>query len=252
MMTLPFVKMHGLGNDYVYVDCTRPQTADTLKNKDLGALALRVARPHLGIGSDGLVLIMPSLQADFRMRIFNADGLEAQMCGNASRCIGKYVYEHGLTDKTALTLETAAGIKQIYLCLSEDNTVERVSVNMGLPRVQVLADCVEVDMGNPHVVFFDREEPPRRPSDVNIECVQCLDSNHLRMRVWERGSGETMACGTGACAALAAAVTLGRCEREAIVHLAGGDLQVAWDATTEEIWQAGPAVEVFSGEYYED
>lgn len=275
-MKIRFAKMHGIGNDYIYVDCL----LHTLDNPE--HLAHLWSDRHKGIGSDGLVLILPSATCDFRMRMFNADGSEAEMCGNAARCIGKYVYDFGLTDKTRLTLETKAGVRTLTLFV-ENGKVERVTVDMGEPiwetaripvdlpqqrivDVQVFIadevyDITCVSMGNPHTVVFnadiDNLDLARRgaaieyselfPQRTNVEFVQVIDDTHLRMRVWERGAGETMACGTGACAALVAAVQNHKTQREVEVSLLGGQLQVAWK-DDGHVYLTGTATLVFEGE----
>lgn len=275
---MKFTKMHGLGNDYVYVDCTQR----TIKNPN--KLSEIISQYHFGIGSDGLVMIMNSDKADFRMRMFNADGSEGKMCGNATRCIGKYVYDRGLTSKTEITLETASGIK--YLTLTpEDGKVKTVSVDMGIAelnakKIPVNADdetvigksmtvCGReqnitcVSMGNPHCVIFtdgiDKlylekigpgyENDKIFPERVNTEFVEIADKNHLRMRVWERGSGETMACGTGACAVAVAAVENGFCkhDEEITVSLRGGDLSIVYHSDGHVIMTGGASF-VFDGE----
>lgn len=257
MRKLTFTKMHGIGNDYVYVDCFSQQVANPEQ------LSVRVSDRHKGIGSDGLVLIMPSSIADFRMRIFNADGSEAKMCGNASRCIGKYVYEHGLTNKTTLTLETLSGIKTLQLQVN-NHEVASVRVNMGKGNtcgnlVQAGTDYLLVDVGNPHAVCFvdnvagsdiaaiGQLVEKSVEGGVNVEFVEIINRKELKMRVWERGSGETMACGTGACAAVVAAIHEGYTDSRVVVHLTGGDLSIE---QTEEgsIFMTGTATEVFTGE----
>jgi len=280
---LKFTKMHGLGNDYVYVDCTREVPAGFMEN--LPEIARRVSHRHFGVGSDGLVLILPSRVADFRMRMFNADGSEAEMCGNAIRCVGKYLYDYGLTAKTSLTIETLAGVKELELVVNPDrNQVKLVRVDMGEPvleprRIPVAAEgqalvdvpvplegetyrITAVSMGNPHAVIFVEdvaafpvgqvgprlEHHPLFPNRVNVEFVQVLGDGNLKMRVWERGAGETMACGTGACAALVAAVLNGLAPRAARVQLLGGDLLVEWSTVNNRIYMTGPAVKVFDGE----
>lgn len=275
---MKFTKMHGAGNDYVYVDCTKGEVAAA------GELSKKISDRHFGVGSDGLVLICTSSVADFRMRMFNADGSEAQMCGNAARCIGKYVFDKGLTSKTELTLETLAGVKRLTL-FADGGKVRRVTVDMGAPellpaKIPVLvtgdravaapiqvegktfaATCVS--MGNPHaVIFVDNvarfsvhhfgkliENHAIFPEKVNVEFVERLSAGELRMRVWERGSGETWACGTGACATLVAAALNNLSDRKATVHLLGGDLEVAWDEATGHVYMTGEAETVFEGEY---
>lgn len=274
---MKFTKMHGIGNDYIYVNCFEETVADPEK------VSVVLSDRHKGIGSDGLVLIMPSDKADFRMRIFNADGSEAMMCGNATRCIGKYVYDNGLTDKTDVTLETNSGIKYLKLFV-RDGRVDSVMVDMGkailVPREipvnsdleRFIAQPVEVDgkqwsvtcvsMGNPHAVVFTEgiddmvlekigpkfENHSLFPNRINTEFIEVIDSRTLRMRVWERGSGETFACGTGTCAAVVAACLNGFCrqDEEILVHLRGGDLRITYrsDGT---VMMTGPAAHVFDG-----
>lgn len=250
-----FTKMHGIGNDYVYIDGFSQEVSDPR------TLAIEMSEPHFGVGSDGLILILPSDHADFRMRMFNRDGSEGAMCGNGARCVGRYVYEHGLTDRTSFTLETASGIREISLRLVSGR-VQLVTVDMGAPQaLRVLEDCVQVSMGNPHAVYFISEDPFRMATfealgkercdalDANIEFVQALPNGKLRMRVYERGSGETLACGTGACATLVAAYTKGVSGREAHVMLRGGELFIEWRASDGHILMTGPAEEVFQGEW---
>ena len=262
---LNFTKMHGLGNDYVYLDCTAGEP------DDLPGLARRVSDRHFGVGSDGLICICPSKQADFRMRMFNADGSEGEMCGNGIRCVGKFVYDKGLTHKTSdLTIETLAGVKHLELYLKEGR-VDRVTVDMGVPEtrppieLEVLGRTWQVwpvSMGNPHAVIFldgvdgldlpamgpSFEHHPVFPNRTNTEFVQVLDPIHLKMRVWERGSGETLACGTGACATVAAAVQAGLAGRQATVQLLGGDLDIRWSEEDGHLYMTGPAVTVFEGQ----
>ena len=273
-----FSKMHGLGNDYVYIDCFEQQIDNPHE------LSVRISDRHKGIGSDGLVLIMPSETGDFRMRMFNADGSEAQMCGNASRCVGKYVYEKGLTTQTQLTLETLSGTKQLQL-FPENGKVHKVCVDMGEPELRtsaipviLSADSVIdhkvkfpsgtqhitcISMGNPHAVIFtndidrlplacvgkDIETHAMFPERINVEFVECLTPNHLRMRVWERGSGETQACGTGACATLVAAVLNGKAQRQATLSLLGGNLEIEWRESDNHVYMTGDAVTVFTGTF---
>lgn len=260
-----FTKMQGAGNDYIYIN-TMEQPLD-----DPAKWAVRWSAPHTGIGSDGLVLIGPSEKADFSMRIFNADGSEAMMCGNASRCIGKYVYDKGLTHETTLTLETLSGIKQLQLHLGKEGTVERVTVDMGMPHLgeralELEADGVrycgtEVSMGNPHFVLFvddmdqvdlPKEGPrlehhPHFPDRTNVEFVQRLGEGKVRMRVWERGSGITQACGTGASATAVACAVNGKTGREVQVLMDGGPLDIRWDEATGHVFMTGAAVIVFEG-----
>ena len=271
-------KMQGLGNDYIYVNCFE----ETVKDPE--ELARRISDRHFGVGSDGLVLIMPCEEADFRMRMFNADGSESEMCGNATRCVAKYVHDRGLTDKTEISLMTGAGIKNLKLAV-RDGVTESVRVDMGEPELEgekipvnvpgnpvmgapVVAlgrvyNMTCVSMGNPHAVIyvddadsFDVhgvgamiEVDPLFPRKTNVEFVTVKDRAHLRMRVWERGSGETMACGTGACATLVASVLNGLSERKATLELNGGSLTVEWDPETNHVFQEGPAEFVFDTEY---
>lgn len=260
-----FTKMQGIGNDYIYIDCT--QTIPP----DLPQLSRVLSAPHFGVGSDGLICVMPSATADFRMRMFNADGSEGEMCGNGLRCLSKFVYEKGLTDREKLRVETLAGIKEATLHI-EQGKVNSVTVDMGLPAVQIPYEITvhgkdylitPVSMGNPHVVtFLDNiqdldlltlgpgfeNHPSFAPQRTNTEFVTVLSRGHLIMRVWERGSGETLACGTGACAALVAAAASGYCGRMATISLRGGDLSIHWDEVTGHVLMTGPAVTVFEGE----
>ncbi len=263
-----FTKMHGAGNDYIYINAMKevPQ--------DLHSLALLISDRHFGIGSDGLVVILPSEIADFRMRMFNADGSEAEMCGNASRCIAKYVYEKGLTDKQEITLETLAGIKVLKLDIRDDK-VAAVTVDMGEPTIGDTESIVilengkkfvlsQIGMGNPHAIVFTEDltdvnvlgnGPLLEVADIfpdksNIEFVKVLDSRHLRMRVWERGSGETLACGTGACATAVAAVMKGLAEREVSVKLPGGELHVEWSKENNHVYLTGGAEFIADGLFY--
>ena len=268
---MQFIKMHGLGNDYIYVDCFDPNTADLIAHTELSSLAQRVSDRHFGIGSDGLVLILPSAEADAQMRIFNADGSEAQMCGNAIRCVGKYLYESGLSLRTRLFIETFAGIKTLTLQV-QDGIVSQVSVNMGSPKVTTdslalqgndLLGFTSVNMGNPHAVFFRAQHlldteiakmgrlistHPHFPEGTNVEFAHVRNPHELEVRVYERGSGPTLACGTGACAAAVAAYKHGETEAEMTVHLPGGDLLIHYDHRTNMVTMTGPATEVFRGE----
>lgn len=264
---LRFTKMHGLGNDYVYVNCLE-HTPD-----DLPALARRVSDRHFGVGGDGLICICPSDCADVRMRMFNADGSEGEMCGNGVRCVGKFVCDKGLVKKNPLTVETLGGIKILDLHV-ENEFVTAVTVDMGKPVIgQAKTISVKgkdytvnpASMGNPHAVVYlpeiaeldlvdigpQFESHPMFPNRTNTEFVEVVDRTHLSMRVWERGSGETLACGTGACAVLAVSAFLGLCEREATVHLLGGDLKIRWSEEDGHIYMTGPAVTVFEGELSE-
>lgn len=276
---LTFSKMHGIGNDYIYINCFQETVTDPEK------LSIFMSNVRFGVGSDGLVLILPSEVADFRMRIFNADGSEAMMCGNATRCVGKYVYEHGMTDKTEVSLETNSGIKYLTLYVNEaTNKVDAVKVDMGKAILKpaeipvaddgdrfiaksVVVDGVSYDMtcvsmGNPHAVVFlpeidsldlekmgpSFEHHPLFPNRVNTEFIRVIDDHTLQMRVWERGSGETFACGTGACAAAVASVLNGYCKREQeiLIHLRGGDLRIIYH-NDESVTMIGPATFIFEG-----
>lgn len=260
-----FTKMHGAGNDYIYINTMRHPIADP------EALAIEWSKPHTGIGSDGLVLIGRSDKADFSMRIFNADGSEARMCGNASRCIGKYLYEYGLTQKTTVTLETLSGIKTLYLHPDAHGIVNAVTVEMGEPtdihpvelgEGYAYSQGIAVNMGNPHLVIFTTdvekidltavgpalEHHPLFPDRVNVEFAEVKADGAIRMRVWERGSGITMACGTGACATAVAAAFSGRCGRESDVTMDGGTLHIEWREADNRVYMTGPAVIVFDGE----
>ena len=268
-MKLPFVKMHGLGNDYVYVDCFHAETAKVIARTDLSALARKVSDRHFGVGSDGLVLILPSKEADASMRIFNADGSEAQMCGNAIRSVGKYLYEHGLCSTPRLFIETKAGIRSLELKVT-DGLVREVTVNMGEPRIKPdtlmrgsdPVGFTSVNMGNPHAVFFRQSMQqidqithfgpivcthPHFPEGTNVEFACVRNVREIDVRVWERGAGRTLACGTGACAAAVAAIRQGLTERDVVVHLPGGDLDIRWDIDGM-VFMTGPATEVFRGE----
>ena len=255
MKTLPFIKMHGLGNDYIYIDCFNKTTSEIISKIDLPALAQAVSDRHFGIGSDGLVLIIPSSEADARMRIFNADGSEAEMCGNAIRCVGKYLYESGLCHDVHMEIETLAGTRVLSLKIAHKQ-VEQVTVNMGRPVIQPESIQVGMDpmgytsvnMGNPHAVFF-HDELPALPANTNIEFVHVRNKKELDVRVIERGSGETLACGTGACAAAVAAIYHGLTERTVTVHLPGGELSIQWSTASSPVFMTGPATEVFRGEY---
>ena len=265
-MTNPirFTKMHGAGNDYIYVN----SMAYPLENPE--ELAIKLSALHTGIGSDGLVLIGSSEKADFSMHIFNADGSEAMMCGNASRCIGKYVYEGGLTHKETVTLETLSGIKTLRLAVS-NGIVTEVTVDMGTPEIIKPSIKLEADgqtytgtiisMGNPHLVIFvtninDIDLPaigpklechPLFPDRTNVEFVQILKDDEVRMRVWERGSGITQACGTGACATVVAGVVCSKTRRKTKVIMDGGPLSILWDKESGKVYMTGGAVTVFEG-----
>jgi len=276
---MKFTKMHGAGNDYVYVDGFAEAVADP------AVLARAVSDRHRGIGGDGLILILPSARADVRMRMFNSDGSEAEMCGNGLRCVAKYAYDHGLVEKFAITIETGAGVLPVEMFANAAGRVERVRVNMGRPRLsraeipmtglaaervidqelQVLdrsfrINCVS--MGNPHCVIYvddvasfpvatygpaieHHELFPRR---TNVEFVQVLSAGEVRQRTWERGAGETLACGTGAAAVTVAGLLTGRTGNRLLNHLTGGDLELTWDGAGA-VFMTGPAVEVFTGDY---
>lgn len=271
MQSVPFIKMHGLGNDYVYMDGFLPATAAILAQTDFAALARRVSDRHFGVGSDGLVLILPSSKADACMRMFNADGSEAQMCGNAIRCLAKYLYESNICHQTQMNIETRAGIRSLELHIT-NGIVEQVTVNMGQPRItqdMLLIDhtpipFVAVNMGNPHAVLFrdtvttedvqvlgERIGTHARFAEgTNVEFVSLRNDKEIDMHVWERGTGETMACGTGACAAAVAAIWLGKTQRNMLVHLRGGDLTIRQDTENGSVFMTGPATEVFRGEYH--
>ena len=274
---MKFTKMHGCGNDYVYVNLFEEKIDDPAE------LSIKISDRHFGIGSDGLITIGPSDVADFRMRIYNADGSEAEMCGNGVRCVAKYVYDHNLTDKTEISVETGAGIKILKLFV-ENGKVAQVTVDMGEPGLKpeeipvvaegdkVINEPIEVcgrewrmtcvSMGNPHaVVFVDDvenvdiekygphfENHERFPKRTNTEFVHVVSPTEAYMRVWERGSAETWACGTGTCATVMACILNGKTENKVLVHLRGGDLTIEYDKKTNHIFMTGPATEVFNGE----
>ena len=271
---MKFTKMHGLGNDYVYVNCFE----EKIDNPQ--AVARFVSDRHFGIGSDGLIMINPSKTADFEMEMYNADGSRGEMCGNGIRCVAKYVYDYGLTDKTQISVETLGGIK--YLTV-EDGKVSLVKVDMGKPeleadlipiiseREQVIDEPIEVDgkeyhmtgvsMGNPHAVIYvddvkgldlekigpKFENHERFPKRINTEFVHCIDRQTVEMRVWERGSGETLACGTGACAVAVSSILNNLTDTQVTVKLLGGDLQIEWDREKDRVFMTGPATVVFDG-----
>jgi diaminopimelate epimerase len=271
--------MHGTGNDYIYVN----GFVETIENP--AEFAIKYSDRHKGIGSDGLVLILPSETCDFRMRMFNADGSESEMCGNASRCIGKYVYDKGMTDKTEVSLETLAGVKILKLFLNDDNKVVKVTVDMGepelnglkiptifdMPRVMnktidfgsaVKYKITTVSMGNPHAVIFTHgisalnlpqigpviENSSIFPHRTNTEFIEVISRDYVKMRVWERGSGETLACGTGACAAVVAGVLNDLNERKTTVELLGGELNIEWCEADNHVYLTGGAEIVYEGE----
>lgn len=274
-----FSKMHGTGNDYIYIN----GFVENVENPT--ELSILLSDRHKGIGSDGLVLILPSENCDFKMRMFNADGSESEMCGNASRCVGKFVYDKGMTDKTELSLETLAGTKNLKLWLNDKNQVEKVTVDMGEPILDAKAiptifsqspvikqlfsvdehtiyEVTCVSMGNPHAAIFmddiDKldiskiaphiENSAFFPNRTNTEFIEKISDNYLKMRVWERGSGETLACGTGACAAAVAAILNGLAERKVTIQLLGGELEIEWREEDNHVFLTGDAVTVFEGE----
>lgn len=278
---MKFTKMQGLGNDYVYVNCLKE------KIQNPSELAKKISDRHFGVGSDGLIMINPSDKADFEMEMYNADGSRGEMCGNGIRCVGKYVYDYGLTDKTNISVETLGGIKHLELYV-EGGKVVRVKVDMGHPILkpseipvvaegeQAVDEPIEVEgkeyrmtcisMGNPHAVIFvdtDVKELPlesigpkfenhkRFPNRVNTEFVRVIDRHTAQMRVWERGSGETLACGTGACAVAVACALNGLTEDEVTVQLLGGDLEIQWEKSSDTVYMTGPAEVVFDGVWEE-
>ncbi len=275
---MKFTKMHGCGNDYIYVNLFE----ETIPNPP--ELSIKISDRHFGIGGDGLITIGPSEVADFRMHIYNADGSEAEMCGNGIRCVAKYVYDHHLTDQKVITVETGAGILTLDLTI-ENNLCTKICVDMGEPileaeKIPVVAESSPVisapitvgdrewnmtcvSMGNPHaVIFIDErtkdfelekygplfEKHERFPKRVNTEFVHLISRNEVEMRVWERGSDETWACGTGACASVMACILNGHTEDEVLIHLRGGDLNIRYDRATNHVFMTGPATEVFTGE----
>ena len=278
---IKFTKMHGLGNDYVYID------AINQKIENESSLAKFVSNRHFGIGSDGLILICKSEVADFKMRMFNSDGSEAEMCGNGIRCVGKFVYDKGLTNKTTVKIETLAGIKTLILN-TKDGKVETARVDMGEPileaekipvisteepvkNIELEAENKKfkftcVSMGNPHAITiventkeFDVEKYGKVlevdkafPKKANIEFAQIIDRQNINMRVWERGAGETLACGTGACATAVACNLNGLTDRKVNIELLGGTLNIEWNETDNHVYMTGPAVTVFDGELYEE
>lgn len=274
---MKFTKMQGIGNDYVYVNCFREQVENPSQ------VAIKVSDRHFGIGSDGLILIKPSDVADFEMEMYNADGSQGAMCGNGIRCVAKYVYDYHLTDKTSISVNTKSGIKYLDLTV-EDGKVKEVKVNMGAPilntaeipmiygKEQVIAqplninqnlyEVTAVSMGNPHVIVYMEDVKSLKieevgpyfekssvfPESVNTEFVRVIDRNTVEMRVWERGSGETLACGTGACAVAVACILNGYTEDQVTVKLLGGDLKIFWDREADLVYMTGPAEVVFDGE----
>ena len=282
---MKFTKMHGIGNDYVYVNGLAENVADPV------ALAVAVSDRHFGIGSDGLIMVLPSTLADVRMRMFNADGSESEMCGNGIRCVAKLAWDHGLTKSNPMKVETGRGVLSLALTVGDDGKVSQVTVNMGEPILELASIPVQVrlvqkiggsqeyhidlggevdhieaalvSMGNPHAVVFvadvqavdlERlgprvENHPAFPRRVNAHWVQVHSRGEVTMRTWERGSGVTLACGTGACAVCVAGVLTGRSDREILAHLPGGDLRLEWRESDHCVYMTGPAVEVFTGEW---
>jgi diaminopimelate epimerase len=277
-----FTKMHGAGNDYVYIDCFAERFPT-----DPARLAIAMSDRHKGVGGDGVIFICPSDQADARMRMYNADGSEAEMCGNGVRCVAKYVYDHGIAKKPELQIETGRGVLALQMFPGGDGKIEKVRVNMGPPileaaripttlpghpplnaALEVAEKTVQVtcvSMGNPHcITFVDEvnddwvhrigpliERHSAFPRKVNAEFIQVVSPREFIMRVWERGSGETQACGTGASAAAVAGILTGRLERKVLAHLPGGDLELEWSAAGAPVFMTGPATEVFRGEWPE-
>ena len=285
---IKFTKMEGLGNDYVYIDCTNQEI------KQESDLAKFVSNRHFGIGSDGLILIKKSSVADFKMQMFNSDGSEAEMCGNGIRCVGKFVYDKGLTQKDTITVETLAGIKKLKLNV-ENEKVKTVRVDMGEPILQSeeipakdgkvlkskdniefykvnvgigkdLKELTCVSMGNPHAIDFINstseleieqygpiiEKDNHFPKKVNAEFIEIVNKNYIKMRVWERGAGETLACGTGACASVVSSYLNGYTDRKVTVELLGGNLEIEWSEEDNHIYMTGPANTVFDGELYKN
>lgn len=274
---MKFTKMQGIGNDYVYVNCLTEKIDQPFE------VAKLVSDRHFGIGSDGLILIKPSDVADFKMEMYNADGSQGEMCGNGIRCVAKYVYDYKLTDKTSITVETLAGIKQLELTI-EDGKAALIKVNMGSPELnpsnipvvadgeQVVNEPIEVEgktyqmtcvsMGNPHAVVYMEdvknldlekigpgfENHKRFPKRINTEFARIIDRKNIEMRVWERGSGETLACGTGACATAVASILNGLTDNQVTLHLLGGDLMIEWNREENKVYMTGPAEVVFEGE----
>lgn len=283
---MQFTKMHGLGNDYVYVDGFRTPVPD-----NPAEISRRISDRHFGIGADGLILILPSSSADARMRMFNADGSESEMCGNGVRCVAKYVYDHGIAQKPELAIETGRGILKIQLSV-HNGKVQSARVNMGepilegsripttfphdrvinqsirVPSTDIFLEGTCVSMGNPHVVIYAGDQyfvanpedlvvkhgsrietAPEFPHRINVHFVKVLSRSEVTMRTWERGSGITLACGTGACAVCVAGVLSGRTDRQLLAHLPGGDLELEWSEQDNHVYMTGPAVEVFRGEW---
>lgn len=278
--SIKFTKMQGLGNDYIYLDCTREREQINIQE-----ITKKISNRHFGIGSDGVILICPSKIADFKMKMYNADGSEAQMCGNGIRCVGKYVYDKGLTNKTQIDIETLAGVKQLELQV-KNQEVENIKVDMGKPilkpeeiplkanrNTNILVQSQDkkfkltcISMGNPHAITivekleeFDVEKygknlenNPIFPQKANIEFVQIINKNKIKMRVWERGSGETLACGTGACASVVACYQNQLTSNQVEVELLGGNLEIEWNKKNHHVYMIGPAKTVFEGEIKEE
>lgn len=276
---IEFTKMEGLGNDYVYLDYTHKEE----NFEEVSNLAVKLSDRHFGIGGDGIILICSSKIADFRMSMYNADGSRAEMCGNGIRCVGKYVYDKGLTQSKNITIETLAGVKYLELNTDEENKVETVKVDMGEPilggdKIPAVVneknkvclkildkefECTCVSMGNPHAVTyvidvgkFDiqkygslMEVDEHFPKKANIEFIQLEDRENIKMRVWERGTGETLACGTGACASVVSSIINGYTDRKVTVQLLGGKLYIEWNENNNHVYMTGPATTVFEGRY---
>lgn len=285
--SIPFYKMHGIGNDYIYIDTLKEDLPEYLREENLPDLSRKISDRHFGVGSDGLILILPSDIADFRMRIFNADGSEAKMCGNGIRCVGKYVYDLGFTAKKNISVETNSGVKYLELLPGSDGKIEKVVVDMGTPsfkRSEIPAvgkndeemndenlessgqayKVTGVSMGNPHGVIYINgvenldlpkigpglEKHSVWPDRANIEFVEIINPEEIKVRVWERGSDETLACGTGACASAVASYRKGLTKPEVTVHLRGGDLKIKYDETTNRVRMEGPANFIAKGVFY--
>lgn len=268
---MKFYKMHGIGNDYIYIDCFQEKVDNP------GELAIKLSDRHFGIGGDGIVLILPSEIADCKMDMYNADGSQGRMCGNAIRCVAKYLFDQGLVDEVKVAIETLSGVKQVRLNF-KGGTLADVTVDMGEPGLSAAYvsggnvterieaggetyDVTNVSMGNPHaVVFVDDvdstpvekigkaiENHPNYPDRTNVEFVEVIDDSTIKMRVWERGSGETLACGTGACASVVASALNGRTKRDACVKLRGGDLMISWNEDGNRVMMTGAVKKVFYG-----
>ncbi len=284
-----FTKMHGLGNDYVYVNGFEETVEDP------AAVARKISDRHFGVGADGLIMILPSDKADVRMRMFNADGSESEMCGNGVRCVAKYTYDHGLSRNNPLKVETGNGVLTLSLQVNAKGKVEQVTVDMGKPVLELAQipvdqsqlagqggnehswkidlgdtaapmECIFVSMGNPHAVIFEQnvdrvdlpvvgplvEHHKAFPRRINAHWVEVISPREVKMRTWERGSGITLACGTGASAVCVAGVLAGKTERKILAHLPGGDLELEWRESDNHVYMTGPATEVFSGELYQE